>query len=368
MGPKTDELDRLDAEETMDESPTVEATRAQIEQTRGEMGETIEAIRERLNPQTLSEQAKETVSDITSNVMEKARATAHDMVQDAKESVTHVMHEAKETVHDVVQEAKETLPTLTSNAAHQAVSGAVNEAKEAVGSAVSTARHAMGEAAGTAKDAGATLMEFIRRHPIPSALIGVGLGWLWASSRGDGMAMQRYKGHELGYGSAYDEATWGQGSGVTSNARDHDGHAAREVVGEVQERVGRAAERVQERVGDLKERVQESLGTATTRAQETAGQWSSRTGDYARGMASGCQAMIAERPLAAGAIALGLGAAIGLLVPGTYRENQLMGEARDQVVDKVQDTAQEIAARARIVADEAIDTAAAEARNQGLTG
>jgi len=379
VGPKTDELDRLDAEETMEESPDVEATRAQIEQTRGEMGETIEAIREKLNPHTLAEQAKETVSDITSNVMDKARATAHDVVQEAKETVTHVMHEAKETVHDVVQEAKETLPTMTSNAAHQAVSGAVNEAKEAVGSAVSTARHAMGEAAGTAKDAGATLMDLIRRNPIPSALIGVGLGWLWASNRGRGMAMQQSDRAELGYGSAYDEANWGRGSGATYHGRDNVGHAAsapmagiqsgaREVVGDVKESVGRAADRVQETVGEIKERVQGSLTTATARVQETAGELGSRTGEYARGMASGCQALIEERPLAAGAIALGLGAAIGLLVPGTYRENQLMGEARDQIVDKVQDTAQDLATRAQIVAEEAIDTAAAEARNQGLTG
>jgi ElaB/YqjD/DUF883 family membrane-anchored ribosome-binding protein len=184
VGPQTDDEERIDAEETIEEFPTIDQTRVQVEQTRVEMGETIDAIRERLNAQSLSERAKETMAEVTSNVAEKA-----------KETVSHVMHEAKESVHDVVEEAKENLPSLTSNVAHQAVSGAVNEAKEAVSSAVDTARHAMGEAADTAKDASATLLDMVRRNPSPAALIAAGLGWLWASNRGHAPSYPRYDGN-----------------------------------------------------------------------------------------------------------------------------------------------------------------------------
>jgi gas vesicle protein len=44
--------------------------------------------------------------------------------------------------------------------------------------------------------------------------------------------------------------------------------------------------------------------------------------------------------LAAGAAILGL--AIGLLVPETERENQLMGPSRDNLVDRAQSTAQRV--------------------------
>lgn len=368
MGPKADDLDRLDADEMMEESTddsTVEVTRVQIEQTRGEMTETIDAIRDKLNPQTLAEQAKETVSEITSNVMEKAKETVHNVAQ-----------EAKATVHDVVQEAKETLPTLSANVAHQAVSGAVSEAKEAVGSAVSTARHAVGEAAGSARDAGATVMDMIRRNPIPAALIGIGLGWLWASNRGQSMATRRYDRLDEGYQSPYDESTWGRADGSSGAMNDEIAgtsytaasarSVAREKLGEVKESITRTAEQVQESVGDLAGRVQGTVSETAGRVQESVGTLGRRAGDYTHQMAASCQSMIEERPLAVGAMALGLGAAIGMLIPGTYRENRLMGEARDQVVDKVQDTAQDLASRAQIVAEEAMDTATEEARNQGL--
>jgi len=94
----------------------------------------------------------------------------------------------------------------------------------------------------------------------------------------------------------------------------------------------------------------------------------SRTSDYARGMATSCHAMLEERPLALGAIALGVGAAIGLMVPGTYREDRLMGEMRDQFVGQVSDNAHDLALRAQVVAEEAIDSAKEEARQQGLSG
>lgn len=370
MGPKTDDLDRIEADETLETegeeyaaSPTVQATRAQIEQTRGEMSETIDAIREKLNTQTLAEQAKETVSDITTNVMEKAKAAAHDVVENAKT-----------TVHETLQEAKETLPRVTADVAHQAVSGAVTEAKEAVGSAVSTAKHAVGVAAGSAKDVGATLMDAIRQNPVPTALIALGVGWLWATNRGAG---NRRDDGDIGrYRTPYDESTWGART-YTGAYAEQPAHSDRPMSSSIQanetsppvgERITDAADRVKESAGDLAKRVQGSVSHAAESVGDKVSHVGARTSDYARGMAMNCQTMLEERPLALGAIALGVGAAIGLLVPGTYREDRLMGEMRDQLVGKVSDSAQDLAVRAQVVAEEAIDSAKEEARQQGLAG
>jgi ElaB/YqjD/DUF883 family membrane-anchored ribosome-binding protein len=53
------------------------------------------------------------------------------------------------------------------------------------------------------------------------------------------------------------------------------------------------------------------------------------------------QRMLMENPLAVGAIALAVGAAVGLAVPETPQEHQLMGSARDKLMDRAQSVAQD---------------------------
>jgi prefoldin subunit 5 len=72
--------------------------------------------------------------------------------------------------------------------------------------------------------------------------------------------------------------------------------------------------------------------------------------------------MLDENPMTVGALAVGAGAAIGLAIPETSKEHEVMGEARDTVVEKAQDVQQ----RAQQVAEEAQGAAQQEAENQGL--
>ncbi len=48
-----------------------------------------------------------------------------------------------------------------------------------------------------------------------------------------------------------------------------------------------------------------------------------------------------ENPLAVGAIAFAIGAAAGLVLPRTRTEDQLLGQARDALVDRLEGTAKE---------------------------
>jgi hypothetical protein len=77
--------------------------------------------------------------------------------------------------------------------------------------------------------------------------------------------------------------------------------------------------------------------------------------------------MLRETPLTTGALALGLGAAVGLAVPETRKENEVMGEARETVVEKAQEKAQEAQQKVQRVAEEVQGAAKEEAQNQGLT-
>src|SRR5690606_29139401 len=85
-----------------------------------------------------------------------------------------------------------------------------------------------------------------------------------------------------------------------------------------------------ERVEQMSEQVQQ-------RASERADQAEYR----ARRAKQGFNQTMVENPLAVGAAALAIGATIGLLLPATQRENELMGPARDRFVEKAQATAQQ---------------------------
>ena len=78
-----------------------------------------------------------------------------------------------------------------------------------------------------------------------------------------------------------------------------------------------------------------------------------------------------ENPLAVGAVALALGAAVGMAIPTTRVENKWMGETRDNLLQQAKDTAgdavekvQEVAGQ---VAGQVTETVKTEAKNQGLT-
>jgi hypothetical protein len=91
----------------------LEATRAQIEQTRSEMSTTIDAIQEKLSPSNIAQQAKDTVKEAT-----------------------------------------------------------VGKAQEMVS-----------DAGNTAKGFGSNFIETVKANPVPAAIAGLGLGWLFMSGR-----------------------------------------------------------------------------------------------------------------------------------------------------------------------------------------
>jgi hypothetical protein len=77
--------------------------------------------------------------------------------------------------------------------------------------------------------------------------------------------------------------------------------------------------------------------------------------------------MLYENPLAVGAAAAVVGAAIGMMLPETEPEHRIMGEAKDTVLEKAQTVAQDAMQKVQRVADEVGTTVQDEAQNQGLT-
>lgn len=217
----------------------------------------------------------------------------------------------------------------------------------------------------------------IRENPIPAALVGLGILWLFAGGRnvvlgGASQAVLGGIGHATkGAGSAAYRsaraATVGVADGVKAVAE-----SASEVGGQVTETVRNAADTI----GSAFSRADEIVGEASAQAT------SSRLGEsrdpgerlqsiaHPNGAASsfrGAQAAIedlfARQPLVLGAVGIAIGAAIAGSLPLSESENRLMGDSADAVKDQAVKLWDETKRRGSELASKGLN----EVEAQGLT-
>jgi ElaB/YqjD/DUF883 family membrane-anchored ribosome-binding protein len=333
------------------------AIRAEIEDTRARMSDTLGELGDRLNPQVVKERVKDSIREATVGRME-------DMARKTKERID---------------------------------------------------------------ESSLTLMETIRENPVPAAIMAVGLGWLIVNGRRQRSPSERhvalarfddsherqdwYRGGsdryeygtdlddlEQGEGSLGSEGYRGRGGEMGGRADDMRGRAS-ELAHTVRDRAGDLAHKVSDAAGHLGERASDVAHRASDRARETAGRArerardvaqrtserardvAQRTSDRARTVASNVadtsrrQAQRAEdlyesNPLGVGLAVAAAGFAIGLGAPRTRAESRLVGDSRDQLVDKVKDMAMEKKEQVQHVAERVIDegkrTAKEALRDEGL--
>jgi len=283
-----------------DEAPEdTHQIKAQIEQTRSQLGETIDAIQERLSLSNISDQVSETVN----NAIETAKDTAYDAT---------------------------------------------------IGKAVSFMKNVGDEVSqsGTFRS--------LKNNPLPFALIGLGAGLL---------AYQSYsgKGSRRGDGRMYRKNFYGDQSREANYARTGSPNLG------LGEKAGRALEGVSNTANSALESVSSSAGAAydsvtgaVTNAYSGAGEFAHRAYDRAgefRTMASEkYDQYLEQNPLALGAVAVAVGAAVGFSIPSTTYEGEVMGEARENLVNRVQDAAGSLVDKAKQVASEAGQTIKEETR------
>ena len=251
-----------------------ERIKAEIEDTRAEMGQTINEIQERLSPERLMDQVKETVRDATIGKVERAM----DKVGDKISNVTEPAIEA------------------------------------------------MGRAGETLKETGYSITSTVRQNPIACTLIGLGLGMYvvnrirnadgrtsrmtsYGSDFESGMAKPMYAGKGRQY------ATSGEYAGAS---REYDS-SKRGMFSQMADTAGGFAHDAGEKVSDLGHQAAEGA------------RWAGR----------GIQRLMNENPLAVGAAAVAVGAAVGLALPTTRVEHEYMGEASEKLMDKAQQAARD---------------------------
>lgn len=267
-----------------DEGATSEASRLResIAETRESIGNTIDALQEKLQPAAIAEQARSAVREATIGKVE------------------NMVHEAEETI------------TRTSY----------------------------------------SLYDSIRNNPVPAAMAGIGLAWFFLSRRRDERLMHRgeegfrYRGEE-----GYRAGERRRGEGITTRVR----HAAHEVAEKAEQIVqgGEGGPGVAEKAREAGEAVSGKAREAGEAVKRVAREAT----EQGRRIENRVEDWFYQNPLAAGAIVLATGTAIGLAIPISRKEEEWMGPARDKLVGKAGELAhqaldkvEETAARVQEVA------------------
>jgi hypothetical protein len=244
---------------------------------------------------------------------------------------------------------------------------------------------------GSSSNGAHKLWQVAREHPGPAALLGVGAGWLvYDMTRGNGrdyeydfdeegiyeetLLVGDVGGREVvGYSGTLivpGEGAEPEEHGRLASAKDK----VKGVAGKVKDAAGHAKDRVGDAAGSAKDRLTGATGQARERASSAGyrakGQARKLRGKARRGTRrarSSFQHTLEDRPLALGAAGLALGLLAGFVLPSTRREDELMGESRDQALREAKEAGREAVHKAKEVARTAAETARDEAKAHGLT-
>jgi ElaB/YqjD/DUF883 family membrane-anchored ribosome-binding protein len=331
--------------------------RADIETTRAELTDTVNAIQEKLSPANVTE----TTEQITTQVKDTAQEITEQAVEKFKSAALEVTEQATAKVKDTVTEIREQIKSDIHDATIGRVEKMANNLREG------------------SRGASTSLVGMIKENPIPAALVGFGLAWLFfgklssdSNSSGGWREDQSYsddRDQRYGYGYDYDQGRYGNRYAGRYEGRYQDRYEDRyqEDMG-VRDRVSNAASGVASGVSDAASNVASGVSEAADnvkykagefvdQAQERVGMVGQQLKGSTRKVANKSQTMMQENPLMAGAVALALGAAVGLMLPVTERENELMGQARDQFVDQAGGVVHETMDKAQRMVSQATEAA-----------
>jgi hypothetical protein len=297
-----------------------EVIAADIRISQERLGDTVEEIGERFNPTRLKEELKHDIRDATIGKVENMAQQTADMMSDAQRSIMQSMRENP-------------IPFVVTGIGLGWIILNATSRKKQMGSR-------MGSSSSQYDDQQEGFSSSYRERQQP------GWGPLYEGQQGDGNQYGNQPGSEYRYGGnrygrdQYDDSQSGTVDKMRSKA-EHVVDSMKEKTSNLAHETQDAASRVGERAQDMARGVKDQARTQTR-----------RLGDAFQ-----------DSPLVIGAAALALGLAAGLAIPSTERESELMGDTRDQLVDKVRDVAEDTKSKVQQVAERVIDTAETTAKD-----
>jgi len=273
-----------------------------------------------------------------------------------------------------------------------------------------------------ARNAGKNFVHQVQRHPVPALLCGAGIAWMLLMEEDEEDRFIRrhreswreppmYSGSyvDARTGEPYDLETYGdewrsegewceepgaESEGMTEKARhmlgkarnklSETGHSmkesisgAKESISGMKDSISEAGARAGEKAGEFAGRVRSQTGHMTEAARRRARQARAKAGrmsgtvqhQMSRGYAYSRDRFtdaVEDYPLAVGLGFLALGALMGLSLPRTRREDELMGETSDQLKHSAREMGEELVERGKHVAEETASAVAHDAEQEGL--
>lgn len=286
-----------------------EALAAAITRSRDSMSTTLEELHGVLNPRVLKE-------EILQQVQEGKAALKADLQQE--------FHEAKAALKTEFQDIKEQVLTGVKTE----ITDAKTAFREATIGKVETMVHNTQE---SVQKASHSLISSIKANPIPAALVGVGLVWMFRSSHSERQSRST--------------ASQGQAGNALSRHVSQIGDKAAEVAQKATSAVSDAAHAAGQTLENTASSVKDSVSAAaqaTTREFSHLREAVSSTGQSFGRRAEGA---FAENPLAVGAGVLVAGALVGLAIPITAKETAWMGDANQQLTERASDLVEKLGSR-----------------------
>ena len=277
-------------------SPETDSMRAQIEQiaqTRDGMSQTIDEIQSRLTPSHLVGQAV----DVAKSAAQDAASGAAEHVVSAAQTATNATVEALAQLLTTLRNSPQfmaALPGLIAALLHSgrsAVEGAEQGVQHGVQHGVECAGEQARNASTATMEAASALWESIRQNPALMGALVSGLTWLLAQ-------------------------------GTTAMTK-----------------MGQA----REKAADVAGQASETAGALTEQAHETAGELGAQAQQQAQRAAGSLQRAVEQNPLVVALAAVAIGAVIGLSSKPTQLEQQVMGPARDRMLEQAQTLAKDAA-------------------------
>lgn len=250
---------------------------------------------------------------------------------------------------------------------------------------------------------GSEIMGTLRDNPVPATMVGVGVAWLFLSGRSNGASHpehSRYSSRSREYGAvgynspaAYERgggyvpehvlgekafterrlgmerraatggSTWtgtdrrgserrtrrgaGQGMGTrVGESLSEAGQAMGEAVDTAKRKTSETASDASQKAGRVLGEAREKASEWTEEAREKASEWTEEAREQARRAGQKVREqtrhVIKEQPLVLGALGIAIGAAIGASLPRSRPEDEFMGEARDELLHRADETGGEV--------------------------
>jgi len=324
------ETEPPDTSELLTEEP--EEIRAETTKTRQRMGETIYAIQEKLSISNISEQVKEQVSEQIGNAYESAKDSIYEATF------------AK--VEDYIGKAGDFMRKMDNSEVIRTASG----------------------------------------NPLPLTLIGLGIGLLAYNSFNKDSRRRvyrydsedrEYRGHlstpamlrsgrKTGSDRYAGSERYTEGDSYTGDHQntERDRNSESGIYDNVADTAGKAMESVTDTASSMYEGVTDTASSVYGSVTNTASGAYRKVGDLGSSAVETYDHYIEESPLAVGAVALAIGAVVGLSIPSTQYEGELLGEARQNLIEKAKSSAGGIVDSVKQVANETAKTVTDEVKAQ----